>query len=142
MALGLFHIRRLGKRADAGIVDQNIQPAPFFESGLQHARHVAGRGDIDADSGEFRALQPRKSDIGYHHPGAFGHQPGGDRRADPSGAASDDRHLARKPAHLPAPCYRAIPAANCRKLGCINVLVNIRCIYERDIAGTLEPPRR
>ena len=87
---------------EAGVVDEDVDPAAALERLRRHALGLLLGGDVDAEpdaSFELgrRLLGPRE--IGDDDPRALTGETLGDRASDPLGAAGDDRNLAVEGSH-------------------------------------------
>ena len=103
--------------ADAGVVDQDRQPAHRGDGGFDHgdpvglAGHVMGKGEgrvrhLGID-GRGQGLDPVQIDVGQGHPGPLARQHPGHGHAQSTGRPGDQRALAGDPpsscrAHLTA----------------------------------------
>ena len=93
-------LERLRQVADAGVVDQDVEPAEVRLGGLDHRAHVGGLADVDtqrprrvADARGHVAARPRRLQVGDQHLRAFGDELARDAGAEARAAAGDDRHL-------------------------------------------------
>ena len=90
---------------DAGVVDQDVDPAELGQRGADHRPDLLLVGDVGAhqqvaaagllDRRQHRGGHVLAQHVGDHHVGALGGERGRDLPADPPGAAGHDGDLAR-----------------------------------------------
>jgi hypothetical protein len=96
---------------DAGVVDQDVQPAVLLEHLLDDPFAVGGDADVALVDGRplvgggerLGRVGPVGVADGHLHPPAG--EPGADRQADPAGSAGDERDLTVHAGHKGGPPF-------------------------------------
>jgi hypothetical protein len=104
--VGVVVIRERGRAAEAGVVDEDVDPAPFRDDRRDHSRNRLRVGHVGSDRNRLaaggldfprdaatRLLAPR----GERHLRAFSREPPGDRLSDSARSARDEGDLPLEP---------------------------------------------